>query len=613
MTSFPIVRALSALIPLVLCARVAAFQVVENFESYSPGPLTTASGGAWQAYPAISQPMVAEDPGGKYVSFGRSTSGGPFVSMHRPLSPTWQIPATGLSTFYFRVRPRGARMDHSIGLADGLSGEPTFGDFHPQVGFLDASTNGTTNFRVGARSGGSYFDVLASAPKGEWYDFWIVTDRDRGTYDVWYSADGGHPVLLANDYTFRTPSTAPFTTILSVCNGQNSNDLSVDYDDFHVRPGRLDLSRPSRPGIQPAPLRVTTFNTKSGTASNLTTFRDNYLNGDHVICLQEVKQSDWSAIQAVFPNHPYRMLTVKNATALFSFKTECIAILSSLPILESDAKIIQIDPQGDKWQRWAQYVRVDLGGGRSVPVFHYHNTYNFDENNFASEKSGMQKFHDWILLKTGAASLAAVPDLVVLGDFNLTSSADVLTIMAMPLVRANGRDYLMANAASKASTTLWTANVLSDHNGLAASLDLPILHDRYEKWALAAFNDAELRAGLGAKSANPDGDSLDNFAEYALNLHPWRMQGSAVTVTERAFHFRRGSGRGDAGFALESADDLTGWAPIAFAENGGAMLPLAGAEVMETTTEGGESTISTVEAIDGQPRRFIRQRTTQAP
>src|SRR5690606_36671479 len=148
--------------------------------------------------------------------------------------------------------------------------------------------------------------------------------------------------------------------------------------------------------IQPESLRVTTFNAHSGNGASLATFRDNYLNGDHVICLQEVQQADWNSIQAAFPNHPHRLLTVKRGTTISSFfKTECIAILSSLPILESDAKIIQVDPQGDHWERWAQYVRVELGDGRSARILHFHNTYNFDANNFEWEKSGMQKFRDW--------------------------------------------------------------------------------------------------------------------------------------------------------------------------------------------------------------------------
>ena len=207
-----------------------------------------------------------------------------------------------------------------------------------------------------------------------------------------------------------------------------------------------------------------------------------------------------------------------------------------------------------------------------------------------------------------------MPDLIALGDFNLTNSADLLAIMPMPVVRADWRDYLMANPAAKANNPLWTAGGgLSDHNGLAASLNLPILHDRYEKWALAAFSDAELRAGLGARSANPDGDALDNFAEYALNLHPWRLQDGAAAVADGAFHFRRGAGRGDARFVLESSVGLAAWDDFALAQNGGTMVPLAGSDVVETAAEAGETVISTVETIDGQPRLFFRQRTTEAP
>lgn len=612
-------RSISAFlfVSLLLATRLFAFQVVDTFDAMPTGLLTTVSGGTWQAYPAISQPVVAATSGGgNHVSFGRSTTGGPFVSMHRVLPSGAVLPATGLSTFHFRVRPRGARIDHSIGLADGLSAEPTFGDFHPQVVFLDAASNGTTHFRVAARSGGSTFEVLASAPKGVWYDFWIVTDRARGNYDVWYSADDAHPVLLANDYDYRTPSTLPFTILLGVCNGQNSDNLPVDFDDFYVRPGRMDLSRPTRPGIQPAALRVATFNTHSGNGTTLTNFRDNYLNGEHVICLQEVQQADWNAIQAAFPNHPHRLLTVKHGTiGLGIFKTECLAILSSLPFLETDANIIQTDPQGDGWERWAQYVKVDLGGGRSARIFHFHNTYNFGDNNFESEKSGLQKFRDWILQKTGAASLPAVPDLIALGDFNLTSSADVLAIMPMPLVRFDWVDCLMANYAAKASTTLWTASVLSDHNGLAASLAPPVLHDRYAFWAAAAFSDAELRAGLGAPTGDSDGNGRDHFTDYALNFHPWRNQpDSSATVSAGVFRFRRGAGRADVRFTLNVSTNLATWDEAAVAAAGGPMIPTGSLPLSEMSSEGGETILTVLDPAGlTPPRGFYRQGTQPAP
>lgn len=607
---FPVRAGLFAL--LLQVSVCSGFQTIDTFDSDLPGPLALTPLGDWQAYPALSQPLVVQGPaaGQNHVAFGRSTSGGPFVSMSRVLPPAMRIPATGFSTFYFRIRPHGARIDHSIGLADGLSTEPTFNDLHPQVAFLNVSA---ATFKISARSGGSAFDILPSAQKGAWHDIWIVTDRARGMYDVWHAADGAHPVLLANDYSFRTPTTNELSTVLALCNGQNSENLSVDLDDFHIRPGRIDLSRPHHPGIQPAALRVTTFNTRSGTGTSLTTFRDNYLNGDHVICLQEVQRSDWNAIQAVFPNHPHRLLTVKNTTRFLTFKTECIAILSSLPILETDSKIIQIDPQGDRWERWAQYVKVDLGGSRSARIFHYHNTYNFDENAFESEKAGMVKFRDWILQKTGATSLAAVPDLVAIGDFNLTSSADVLAIMSMPLVHANGRDYIMANPVAKARSTLWTNPTLSDHNGLAASFALPVLHDRYEKWALAAFTDAELRSGLGLPGQDADGDGKSNFTEYAKNHHPWRPLPASVASGLKEGHpfaaFRRGANRTDVRFTLHHSPDLDHWSPAAMAEGAGPASAVGNHDVSETLMENNETLNLEILAEEDSLKGFYKLQT----
>ena len=599
---------------LCLCSKLLAvscsqgFQQIESFDALPTGSLTTVSGAAWSSYPAISQPRVSASPsGGKHVSFGRSTTGGPFVSMSRLLPQSQRLPVSGFSTFFFRIRPHGARIDHSIGLADELSTEPTFGDLHPQIAFVNGSPG---NFRILARSGNSTFEVMGSAPKDAWYDIWVVTDRARGMYDVWYSPDGQHPILLANDYLFRTPTTSELSTVLVLCNGQNSDNLAVDLDDFYVQPGRVDFSHPSRPGIQPAALRIATFNTRSGNGASLASFRDNYLNGEHVICLQEIQQSDWNAIQNAFPNHPHRLLTVKSSTKFLTFKTECIAILSSLPFLETDAKIIQIDPQGDRWQRWAQYVKVDLGGDASARIFHYHNTYNFDANNFESEKSGMMKFRDWILQKTNSTTLAAVPDLIALGDFNLTTSTDVLAIMPMPLVHANGRDYLMANPAAKSKTTLWTNAVLSDHNGLAASLVPTVPHERYGIWASAAFTEAELRAGLGAPFNVVNDNGLTNFNAYALNLNPWRQQThpSSSALPTGVLHFRRGMGRSDVRFTLDTSSNLTSWQIAAVAEKGGPMTPTHSLNLTEAMIENGETILTLLDPSNmSEPRAFFRQ------
>ncbi len=596
---------------------VHAFRVFENFEGYAPGSLATVSAGAWQVNPAghVPQVVAAPDSGGNYAAVGLATGGGPFPSIFRTLPSEQAIPQTGLSTFFFRVRPQGARIDASVGLAEQVSSPPAFDNFRVQIAFLNAAVAGSTHFRVAVRSGGSTFEVLASAPKGAWYAFWVVVDRDRNLYDVWYSPDGGHPVLLANDYSFRSAPSGAFGTVLVVANGQNSDTHALHLDHMHTRPGRRDLSHPDIPAILPAPLRVATFNAQSGTGPSLATFRDNYLNGDHLVCLQEVVPGNWNAIQAEFPRHPHRLLTVKRSTAPFTFKTEAVALLSTLPILESDAAIMQIDPQADRWERWAQYVKLDLGEGRVARVFHFHNTYNFNENNFEWEKSGLVAFRDWILAKTGAATLAAVPDLVVLGDLNLTSSADVLAILPMPLVHANGRDYILSTLGVRARTTLWTNGVISDHNGLASSLDPLVAHDTYAKWAHTAFTLAELSAGLGDAEADPDDDGRNNFAAYAFNLHPWRSTPPppVVRVEEQAFHFRRGAGRGDIRFELLGSTTLDAWSPLAIAEAGGAMTATGDLPVIDSPATSDGTRTTTLAPDFAELRSFYRLNATAVP
>ncbi len=205
----------------------------------------------------------------------------------------------------------------------------------------------------------------------------------------------------------------------------------------------------------------------------------------------------------------------------------------------------------------------------------------------------MVKFRDWILQKTGVTSLTAAPDLIAVGDFNLTSSVDVLAIMSMPLVHANGRDYIMANPAAKARTTLWTNPALSDHNGLAASFDLPLLHDRYEKWVLDAFTDGELRSGLGLPGQDADGDGKSNFTEYAENHHPWRPLPAPVSSglkEGRPFAaFRRGANRTDVRFTLHHSPDLNHWSPAAIAEGAGPANAVGKHAISETLLENNET------------------------
>lgn len=598
-----------ALLPL----QVFGLQAVDRFDSYETGELAVVSNGSWQFWgPATQSPKIVVHPGShrKHVRFGVTTRNASTPAMARALLEHQQIPSDGSSTFYFRVQPHGTRIYHSIGLAANLSNTPDYGDFRTQVSFLDAVSDSSTHFRVQVRSGADTWEVLSSAPKGQWYEFWIVVDRDRGTYQVWYSPDGTHPVMLAKP-RFRSPTSLPLTTILAMCTSDRTVPQSVDFDDFYVRPGRIDLQPPEATSVQPAFLRVNTFNTHNGTGASLATFRDVFMNGDHVICLQEIPPANWAAIQEQFPHHPYRLYTEKRATRIFSFKRESIAILSAVPILESDAKIIQIDPQGDLWERWAQYVKLDLGNGKSIRLFHYHNTYNFNENDFEWEKAGMQKLRDWILEKTDTVSLADIPDLVVLGDFNLTNPGDVTAILPIPMIRMNWRDYIMSNLPARASTTLWTQGSISDHNGLAASLDIPVATDSYERWAFSAFTLKELDAGLGAPDAQTGSAPTGNFASYAFDLHPWRNAPPPVASEPMAFAFNRAL-RTDVRYELQASSSVTNWTTFATAEAGGFMTVSEGHQVTETTSANG-SVITRITVPKNPNRRFYRLKALADP
>ena len=281
-----------------------------------------------------------------------------------------------------------------------------------------------------------------------------------------------------------------------------------------TRIGAINIS--ANPGPISDKLRVLTYNIHGGKGpsgqgtplSNLTAFRDTLMQNEDVLCFQEVDNGDcWTAIQDVFFNdYPYYFRTFNEETNIFSwpFSQTSILILSKYPFISTHSQLIQIDPQGDKWERHAQHVKISIGG-KAVDIFNFHNTYNFFENDYASEKAGLTKFRDnYVLPRLGISSVSEGERLIMLGDFNLLH-ANVTAILAPPDLKYNGLDHI-ASASFFTNEGVYTSGLLSDHNAVWASLDLASPTPSPMTWASAPMEAGTTSITMTATSAaDPDG------------------------------------------------------------------------------------------------------------
>lgn len=175
--------------------------------------------------------------------------------------------------------------------------------------------------------------------------------------------------------------------------------------------------------IEVSEFRIVTYNIHGGKGpngegnlrDNLVTFNA-HLQGEEIVCFQEVVPDCWNDVKSIFSDYPHRYFLPQVSTKFGTNKQGGNAIFSKFPIQSFDQRLIQCDPGGDKWERRAQYVRVYIGNEHQyLNIFHYHNTYNWHENNSESEKSGMEEFVAYAESKSFPESEMTI----LLGDFNL--------------------------------------------------------------------------------------------------------------------------------------------------------------------------------------------------
>ena len=211
---------------------------------------------------------------------------------------------------------------------------------------------------------------------------------------------------------------------------EGSNGISVESSEFRI------VSYNIHGGKGP--------NGEGNFTDNLSAFRD-MLQGESIVCLQEVEPDCWNQLKALFPEYEYRYFLPQTSTKFGTNEQGGNAILSKFPIETYDQHLVQTDPGGDKWERKAQFVRIYIGKEyQYLNLFHYHNTYNWHENNSASEKSGLVRFMSFVESK----SINPSEMTVLIGDFNLNSSQanNIISNSDFPNSESNWVDHIYTNA-----------------------------------------------------------------------------------------------------------------------------------------------------------------------
>lgn len=216
-------------------------------------------------------------------------------------------------------------------------------------------------------------------------------------------------------------------------------------------------------------IRVVSFN-MHGDTTKVPQFKK-LLSGEQIICLQEV--DDISGTRDQYRDYPY-VFTTTNETTKGRSKYTSVMILSKVPFECYTSKVIQIDPGGDKWKRNAQYVVLKVDGSRTIHLFHYHNTYNWHNNNSASEREGLQKFVDWVKACLNIPDFTQAKDLILAGDFNLTISQGASLLLQGLNYSNNWVDYVCGSMSLLNDGYYRTNGRISDHDAPWAELDATI-------------------------------------------------------------------------------------------------------------------------------------------
>jgi len=91
----------------------------------------------------------------------------------------------------------------------------------------------------------------------------------------------------------------------------------------------------------------------------------------------------------------------------------------------------------------------------------------------------------------------------------------------------------------------------------------------YASWAAEEFEPEEMsQPSISGKLADPDGDGLTNFMEYALDgdpTYPDRIEvepSATIADNKLAMEFKRDTSKSDVQLTVETSADLKNWRPL---------------------------------------------------
>lgn len=276
-----------------------------------------------------------------------------------------------------------------------------------------------------------------------------------------------------------------------------------------------------------------------------------------------------------------------------------------------------------------QTIAANSAGGNSTDGFRFYvNTFNTGDGKLilvtgngttsktVSSTNGVVSFDRWnhaaasINRAGGTATLylngAAVASNSILNNF--TNSA-VLYLGAMNTqfrLRSNLDDVRVYGQALAASNIV-----------VAMDAGRPPL----TAWQQQHFGYGWDSSAAAGDRADPDGDGVCNFLEYALSGNPWQASAAdspryGIVGSALSLEFKRVIGQRDIDMAVQGAYELAGpWVDLAVSTKGGAFTNVVqGALVTETNA----GTVQNVRVVDPQPmgdpavrRRFLRLKVGQ--
>jgi len=248
--------------------------------------------------------------------------------------------------------------------------------------------------------------------------------------------------------------------------------IGCERDLYFEEPNRADSF------VDLSQLRVVTYNIHGGKGpngegdfrSNLTAFHA-LLQGEDIICLQELEPRYWKTVKDIFSEYQYRYYVSQRSTKFGTILIGGNAILSKWPIRSFEYRVIQTDPGGDRWERKVLHVKLYVGGDAGFAhLFAYHNTYNWHENDSESERAGFTKFLQYVR----ETDVAQGEITVLAGDMNLSlpQCSNLMEQAEYPHRTSNWVDHIFSDAKLLDAGSYATYEMLlSDHNAVWGVVD----------------------------------------------------------------------------------------------------------------------------------------------